>query len=413
MDRNIRWLAFGGVVRASGLSLILPYVALYLRNVLSLGYAQIGVLVALLGILPLAVYPFGGALADRVGRRDLFLISLVLEAASVLGAGAAMRVGWLVGVLAGGAAVSFAGALGGPALSAYVADLAQGSERTEGFTWSRIGWNVGFTAGVLAGGVFIGFVGFSTVGLTAGAILIGSTALLAWTLEPSAYDRARKLGVPRPTATVPSSRTRAKSTWGQLFSDRLFLALCLVFALGYVAVNQWVTTFPLYANTVLGIPYAYVGIGLALNGVLVVVAQAPTTRAALGGRHTTLVHLGILLYVAGFLLFGVTAVLPVLVLGGFFASVFVLTMGENVLSIPGSTLPSNLAPAGEVGAYNGAFFAFSGIGQVLATTFGGFVLALGLAPPLTWAILMVPAVPALALGLGWVAPRISREADRA
>jgi len=412
MDRNIRWLAFGGVVRASGLSLILPYVALYLRNVLGLGYAQIGVLVALLGILPLAVYPFGGAIADRLGRRDLFLGALVLEAASVLGGGAAMRAHALVPVLLCGAAVSFSGALGGPALSAYVADLATGSARTQGFTWSRIGWNVGFTAGVLAGGVFIGFVGFATVGFVAGAILIGSTALLAWTLEPSPYDRQRALGAPRP-GTPGATGGRTAGTGGRLLGDRVFLALCAVFALGYVAVNQWVTTFPLYANTVLGIPYADVGIGLALNGVLVVVAQAPTTRAALGGRHTTLVHLGILLYVAGFLLFGAVALVPMLVLGGFLASVVILTMGENVLSIPGSTLPSNLAPPGEIGAYNGAFFAFSGIGQVLATTVGGFVLALGWSPPLTWALLMLPAVPALALGYGWVAPRISREADRA
>jgi len=412
MDRNIRWLAFGGVVRAGGLSLILPYVALYLRNVLGLGYAQIGVLVALLGILPLAVYPFGGAIADRLGRRDLFLGSLVLEAASVLAEGAAMRAHLLVGVLGAGAAVSFTGALGGPALSAYVADLATGSARTEGFTWSRIGWNVGFTLGVLSGGVFIGFVGFATVGILAGAILIGSTALLAGTLEPSPYDRQRARGFARPTG-ASASGAPARGTWRQLFSDRVFLAVCGVFAVGYVAVNQWSTTFPLYANTILGIPYADVGIGLALNGVLVVVVQAPTTRAALGGRHTTLVHLGILLYVAGFVLFGLVALVPALVLGGFLASVVILTMGENVLSIPGSTLPSNLAPPGEVGAYNGAFFAFTGVGQVLATTVGGFVLALGLDPPLTWAVLMLPAVPALVLGYVWVAPRISRAADRA
>ena len=411
MDRNIRWLSFGAVVRASGVSLILPYVALYLRNVLSLGYATIGVLVALLGVLPLVVFPFGGAIADRLGRRGLLLASLVLEAGSVLGTGFAMRFDDLAGVLGFAAAVSLSGALGGPAFSAYVADLAVGSERTQGFTWFRIGWNVGFTIGVLSGGVLIGFLGFSDVGLLAGAVLVASTTLLVGVLEPSPYDRDRARGVPRPASAGGTGPP--KSTWRVLAADRTFLALCAVFSVLELSVSQWGTVFPLYANTVLGLRYAYVGVGLALNGVLVVVAQAPTTRASHGHRHTSLVHLGTLLYVAGFLFFGFVALVPVLILGGFLAAVVILTMGENVLSIPMSTLPSNLAPPGEVGAYNGAFFAIMGVGQVLATTFGGFVLALGASPPVTWTLLMLPAVPALLVSVARVAPRIPAAPNRA
>lgn len=409
MDRNLRWLAFGAVVRAAGLSLLGPFVALYLRNVLHVGYAQLGVLVALLGIVPLALYPFGGQIADRLGRRRLFLASLVVEAASILGIALAMHARSLGGVLGTSVGTGIAGALGGPALSAYVADLASGSDRTTGFTWFRIGWNVGFTVGALAGGVLIGFLGFATDGLLAGAVLVGSTALLTLVLEPSPYDRDRAAGRPRPAA---EGRQEA-SPWRVLGADRLFLGFCATAAIAGLATNQWGTTFPVYANTVLGLPYAYVGIGLALNGLLVVFAQAPTTHAAIGHRHTRLLLLGIALYVAGFLLFGLVALLPALVLGGFLASVLVLTMGENVLSIPTSTLPSNLAPPGEIGAYNGAFFAISGIGGVLATTVGGFVLALGLSPPLTWAILMLPAFPALALVYAWLGRRIPAGPDRA
>ncbi len=412
MDRNIRWLAFGAVVRATGLSLVLPYVALYLRNVLHLGYVEIGVLVALLGVAPLTVAPFGGAIADRLGRRNLLVASLVLEAVSVLGTGGAMHARILAAVLVAGGSVSLAGSLGGPAFSAYIADLATGSARTEGYTWFRIGWNVGFTIGVLSGGVLIGLLGFATVGLLAGSVLVGSTALLAWALEPSPYDRDRARGLPRPVAAVGSDGRRV-GTWRALGRDRLFLSFCAVVAVAQLSVGQWSTTFPLYANTVLRLPYADVGLGFALNGILVVVAQAPTTRRALGHRHTSLVHLGILLYVAGFLLFGAVALFPALVLAGFLGAVVVLTMGENVLSIPGTTLPSNLAPPGEVGVYNGAYNAITGAGQVLATTFGGLVLALGASAPLTWGILMLPAVPALLVSVTRVAPRVPAEPNRA
>ena len=412
MDRNVRWLGVGAVIRAAGLSLILPFLALYLRNILGVGYVEIGVLVAFLGIVPLALYPFGGAIADRLGRRKLFLASLVVEAASILGTGTAMRAGLLVGVLGFALAVSLAGALGGPALSAYVADVAVGSERTRGFTWLRIGWNVGFTVGVFSGGALIGFLGFSAVGYLAGAVLVGSTGLLAWMLEPSPYDRDRAGGRPRPT-TKGSTGESGRTTWRVITSDRVFLALCATFAVAYLSVNQWATTFPLYANAVLHLPYADVGVGFALNGVLVVVAQAPTTRGAVGHRHTSLLLLGVLLYVGGFLMFGLIALIPNLILVGFLVSVFVLTMGENVLSIPYTTLPSNLAPPGDIGAYNGAFFAITGIGMTLATTFGGLVLSLGLTPPETRLILMLPAVPALAIGYPWVTRRIPEARNRA
>jgi len=410
MERNIRWLGFGAVIRATGVSLILPFAVLYFRNVLGLGYAEIGVLSAVIGILPLAVVLFAGVVVDRVGRHRVLLLSLVVEAGAILIAAYTMEVRSLVGLLAAVITVSTAGTFAGPAISAYVADFVQGSERTQGFTYIRIGWNVGFTVGVLSGGVLIGFLGFALVGLAAGTVLIVSTSFLAFGLEPSTYDRDRTAGVPRGDATTPYD---LRNTVRVLGRDRVFLVLCGAVALASLTTGQWGVTFPLYVNTVLHLPYAILGLGLALNGVLVVVAQAPTTRAALGHRHTTALYLGILLYVAGFLLVALVALVPALVLAVFFAAVFVLTMGENVESIPMTTLPSNLAPPTEVGAYNGAFFAITGLGQVLAPTLGGVVLASTGSPLLTWGLLCVPAIPALLLLRLYVVPRIRADANRA
>ena len=78
-----------------------------------------------------------------------------------------------------------------------------------------------------------------------------------------------------------------------------------------------------------------------------------------------------------------------------------------------TTLPSNLAPPTEVGAYNGAFFAITGLGQVLAPTLGGVVLASTGSPLLTWGLLCVPAIPALLLLRLYVVPRFRADANRA
>jgi MFS family permease len=409
VDSNVRWLGLGAVVRATGQSLILPYFVLYLRNVLDLGYAEIGILTTLVGVTPILIVSLAGMLADRIGRRPVLRVALLVEALAVLGAAAAMQRHSLGGVIGFVVLVGAAGSVAGPAISAYVADFSVGSERTTAYTWVRIGWNLGFSVGVLSGGALIGLFGFATVGYAAGTTLLVSTALLVAVLAPSGYDLDRAAGRPRPTGGSPG----LLASFRMMARDRVFLALCAAVAIAQLSIGQWSPILPLYANTVLGVPYAILGIALALNGVLVVVAQAPTTQLAIGHRHTSVLALGILLYVAGFLLLATVALLPALVLAIFFGSVVVLTMGENVLSIPGTTLPSNLAPAAEIGAYNGAFFAITGLGQIAAPTVGGIVLAATANPAVTWGVLMVPAVPALAiLGL-YVRPRINRVADRA
>jgi MFS family permease len=313
----------------------------------------------------------------------------------------------LIGCVAG---VGSVGAIGGPAISAYVADFVTGSERTMGFTYLRIGWNVGFTLGVFTGGGLIGFLGFVTTGVVAGTVLLVGTALVAAVLEPSPYDRARQRGAnPAPHAAPPSLGESLRV----LGRDRIFLLLCAAVAFASLTDNQWAVIFPLYVNTVLGVPYDWLGAGLAINGLLVVFAQAPMTQMSAGHRHTSMFILGTALYVAGFLLFGAFSLVHALVLAGFFAAVVVLTLGENLTSIPMTTLPSNLAPPTEIGSYNGAFFALTGVGQILAPVLGGLVLALSFNPLATWSLLILPALPAMAIIGRFIAPRMDRSANRA
>jgi MFS family permease len=414
VDRNIRWLGFGAVVRATGVSLLLPFLVLYLRNVLGIGYVDVGLLVALTGVAPLLIVPFAGLLTDRAGRRRVFLSALVAEAASTLGLSVVMRDQSLVGVLVLATGVQVVGTIAGPAISAYVADFVHGSDRTMGYTWVRIGWNVGFTIGVFAGGVLIGFLGFVEVALVAGGTLLASTAFLALFLDPSPYDlgRATRRCVAG-AAGGPSRPVSVRDSLTVLTRDRPFLALCGAVGLAELTIGQWGTVFPLYVNSVLGIPYAILGAGLALNGLVVVFGQAPMTRASLGHRHTSLLLLGLAGYAAGFLLFGLVGELSLALVPAFFVVVFVLTIGENLGSIPTTTLPSNLAPASEIGTYNGIFIAIAGVGQLLAPALGGAVVSASSSPLAVWATLVAPSVPAAAILALYVAPRLRAEANRA
>lgn len=413
MDKNIRLLGFGAGVRLFGAAMVYPYISIYLRDILKLGYAEIGVLLLLISIPPLAFSPFGGLIADRMGRRRVFLLSLGGEAAAILLVGLSMWAAWLPGTLGGGLFAGVAGSIAGPAVSAYVADFAVGSERSRAFTWLRIGFNAGFTVGVALGSFMIEILGYAETGIASSAILAGSTMFLFLLLDPSPYDLARGNRVQ--TVGDGSAQLRGPGSVREslriLARDRKFLVFCLASMLTGLVYGQWGTTFPLFIKTVLNVPLWIVGIALALNGAIVIFGQTLTTRNMIGKRHTTSAILGTSLFGASFLFLGGFSLFAGGVLVAVFSFVVILTVGENLGAIASMTLPSNMAPASELGSYNGAFNTLSSIGGSISPALGGIILATIANPLLVWAVLAVPSVPAVLLYL-WLGRRIPSDANR-
>ena len=117
MNRNIRFLGFGAAVRALGIAMLYPFITIFLSKVLGIGYLSIGLLLILVGVLWLLVSPFGGMVADRIGRRSVFLLSLGVEASCVALVAASMLFKFVPGIIAAAAVANVAGfALAGPAL---------------------------------------------------------------------------------------------------------------------------------------------------------------------------------------------------------------------------------------------------------------------------------------------------------
>jgi MFS family permease len=411
LTRNLQRITVGAGLRAFGLALIGPFLALYLHNVLHIGYAEIGLLVAAISIPPLFISGLGGLLADRVGRRRLFLLAFVVEGSSIFLGGFAMAAHSFGGAVAAFAASGIAGNLGGPAIAAYVSDFTQGSMRTRAFTWQRVGWNVGFALGVSIGGVLLVVLGFAPVAWSAGAATLVGTVYLSATLDPSPYDIRLRDNVPAGAGSAgrPGS---VRDSLRILRHDRPFLLFCLAFAFAYVTISQWNVTFSLFVSGPLGLPYSLLGLGFAVNGAVVVFGQVPMTHLAIGRKHTTLALAGLVAYMLAFLALGAAALLPLGAVAVFFGAVVLLTIGENLTSIPFTTLPSNAAPPSEVGAYNGAFYTIGGIGTLLALVVGGLALATIPNPVELWAVLCAPGIPAIALFV-YAGRRLSKKANRA
>ncbi|MCI4334881.1 MAG: MFS transporter [Thermoplasmata archaeon] len=414
VERNLKLLALGVSVRTFGAALYYPFLALFLYSVLHVGYLEIGVILVGVGAVQLPFGYAGGLLADRVGRRRLILIGLFAEAAATVALAYAFSIRSLPLAILAGTAGGIVTSSAGAAYSAYIADHAAGSDRTRAFTWYRIGFNAGFSAGVGLGGALVAFLGFPLSVAIAAALIASAAVVLSVLLGPSPYDlglqEKRRVRAAEGGAAAPRGRSLRESL-AVLRKDRVALEVALGFLFASLVYGQWAVTFPLFVHNLMGIGYALLGVGLALNGLIVVFGQAPTTEALIGWRHTTLGAMAVGLLAASYLLLGVAGPLLLAPLVAFLAAVVILTVGENIGTIATTTLPSNLAPPEEMGSYNGAFGTFLGAGGLAATFLGGLVLSLTSNPLLIWVLLASPAVPAVLL-LRHAAPRIRPEANR-
>jgi MFS family permease len=412
VDRNVRLIGFASGIRASGASMVSPFITIYLNKVLGIPYAEIGFLFLLVGVAPLLLAPGAGLITDRVGRRRIIILGLATESASVFMIGYSMFISWLPGIAIFATLSGVAGSLAGPAVSAYVADMAEGAARSLGYTWLRIGFNVGFTVGVGAGGFLIDYIGYPQVGFLAGGILAVGVLVLFALLAPSTYDNRLQGGLQKQAehqagAERPGS---VRDSLAILAKDRRFLIFCFASMVSALVYGQWSTTFPLFIRTVEGVPTWLVGLALATNGAIVIFGQTATTKAMIGKKHTTAAALGLVLFALAFVALGAFSLLGFGVLLAAFSFVVLLTIGENLGAIPMMTLPSNLAPSTERGSYNGAFNTLSGIGGVFAPLAGGLALSATSNPLLVWGALAMPVVPAVAIFL-WLGRKIPAAAN--
>lgn len=415
MNPTVRLLSVAVGLRSLGVAIYLPFLALALVDGFAVPYVLVGAILGTIGACQIPLNVIGGFLADRFERKRLLLACLFGESISLGGLSVAFALRSLpfaIGAaVAGGAFASQVT----PVVLAYMADVTAGADRARAFSLGRIGFNAGYSAGAALGGILATAWSYAgSVAVTATLLGAGAIVVLVG-LEPSPRDTVRREG----RLSIPSERTSPRPPsprpeppgLGWLARDRLALGLMVAFGLGALVAGQYNVTLPLFAHSILGLSYELVGIGLAINGLLVVATQHWVTEGVIGRRHTTVAVLGLLFFGVSYFVLGLRPHLGLPASGLFLGAIAILTVGENLYTIPQLTLPSNVAPAHAIGLYNGAFSAVGALGLVGATVLGGIALGAGLDPLVTWSLLVVPAVPSILL-FRVVGARLSRTVNR-
>ncbi|TDD33848.1 MFS transporter [Nonomuraea terrae] len=373
------WALWSGTLVNRLGTMVVPFTGVYLTQSRGLSVAAAGLVMAVYGAGSLLSQLLAGVLADRIGRRATLSGGMLATGAAMLALGYSAS---LPAILASMFVLGLVIDVYRPASNALVADLVSPAERPRAYGLLFWAVNLGYAVGMTAGGWLAG-VGFVWL-FWIDAVSCVAFAVLVWRAVPETRPRAE----------------RSAGGFGAVLRDRVMLGFTLVVLGNALVYSQTMTTLPVAMTKVVKLSSGEYGLAMALNGVLIVVAQ-PLVSAWLGRRDPArTLALGMAVMGAGFAMTAfVTDVL------GLAATIAVWTAGEIVTAGIAGAIVAALAPAELRGRYAGLFgFAWS-LSAVLAPLMGGALLEIG--PRTLW--FTIGGIGALsAIGMLLLGPAIRR-----
>lgn len=133
-----------------GIGLVIPVLPIYLKD-LGLTGSDLGILVAVFALAQMIISPFGGALADRLGKKLIICIGLVLFSVSEFLFAASHTFSYLIlsrvlGGLSAGMVM--------PGVTGLIADLSPSKDKARNFGYMSAIISAGYILGPGAGGFF-------------------------------------------------------------------------------------------------------------------------------------------------------------------------------------------------------------------------------------------------------------------
>lgn len=198
------WLATGGIlVYVVGVDMCFPFETFYLNNGLHISMTVVGRLLGLTTLAGLSLQIVGGALADRLGRRVVLVVSVCGSAVLYIGLALSHSFPQVVAVVLFEACFGWSMFLTGS--NAMVTDLVGGPRRAEAFSIVRTAINASMVIGPLIA------LPFLRAGPTTGCSSprAAASACSSWSSSPCSARPGRRRAAPPPPAGRASCATAA------------------------------------------------------------------------------------------------------------------------------------------------------------------------------------------------------------
>ena len=346
--------------------MLYPFFALYLTQKYEIGMSTVGLLFGVFSISGMVGSALGGAIADRMGRKTVIIVSLILSSLSALGMGFAPTLGIFIAVVV---IVGTLSSIGHPAHEAVVADLLPPEKRAEGYGIIRVVFNLAVIIAPPIAGLLIAN-SYLTLFLVDAVISLISAAIVLLAL-PETKPQAQ-------AHVKPETMKQTFAGYGRVFKDTPFLAfigVTVMMTLVYMNMNS---TLGVYLRDQHGLPEIRYGWLLSINAIIVVLFQFWVTRRLEKYKPLLMMAAGSLLYAVGFAMYGFV---PTFAL--FIVAMIIITIGEMVVSPFQQSLVASFAPE----HMRGRYMAVSGLSWSISFTIGPYFAGLLLdsaSPHLLW-----------------------------
>ncbi|MEC4018108.1 MFS transporter [Streptomyces sp. H27-D2] len=371
MGAALRRIQLGNALSAFGNGFTVPFLFIYVAQVRDLGASTAGVVLATFAVAALVVLPFTGRAIDRRGPLPVAVVGSVTAAVGSMGLGLADSEPLVIaaaGMLGAGMAVVQ------PALATMIVWCSTTATRSRAFATQFFLNNLGLGIGGLIGGLLVDISDPSSF------VRLFSIEAAMFLVLGAAIATVRLPKTPKVEDAVPTDET-AKGGWRTIFADRGMVQLCLLgFVMFFACYGQFESGLSAFAVEVTRISPATLGVALAANTAVIVLAQFVVLRLVERRRRSRVIALVGLIWTVAWLVAGVSGLVhgsQAVATAAIIGTYMLFGLGESMLSPTVAPLVADLAPSRLIGQYNAAFALVKQLALALGPAVGGLMAGAG------------------------------------
>ena len=366
----LRRIQVGNALSAFGNGFTVPYTFLYVSRVRDLGSTTAGVALAGFAMAALLVLPFTGRLIDRRGPLPVALVGTVAAAAGALSLGLASTASM---VLASTLVMGAGMAVIQPALATMIVWCSTPATRSRAFATQFFLNNLGIGLGGLLGGLL---VDEEHAGSFVRLFAIESVMFLVL----GAVVATVRLPRGARAAAGPAGED-ARGRWRVLLADRAMVWLCVLgFVMFFACYGQFESGLSAFAVEVSGISPSTLGLALAANTAVIVVAQFAVLRLVERRRRSRVIAAVGLIWTFAWLMAGASGWVAggqAMATAAIISTYALFGLGEAMLSPTVAPLVADLAPSSHIGQYNSVFALVKQLALAIGPAVGGLLAGAG------------------------------------
>ncbi|OON75652.1 MFS transporter [Streptomyces tsukubensis] len=409
MGMAMRRIQVGSALSAFGLGFTVPFLYVYVAQVRDLGSGAAGIVLAAFAMAALVVLPFVGRTIDRRGPLP------VLTGAAVLASVGAVSLGLSTNEPAAilSAAVLGAGtAVMQPALATLVVWCSTPVTRTRAFATQFFLQNLGLGIGGLIGGQIVdedkpsSFVLLFSIEAVMFLVLAAIARGVRLPVSPTIQE-----AIPKDAASLAADSARGGMRTLLRHGAMVQLSV-LGFVIFFACYGQFESGLSAYGVEAAGISPSTLGIALAANTAMIVVAQFAVLKLVERRRRSRVIALVGLVWAVAWAAAGFAGLghgSQAMATAAFISTYALFGLGESLLAPTVAPLVADLAPAGMVGQYNSVFALVKQLALAVGPAVGGPMGATLHGPYILTFLLFSLGITVLALRMG---RRLTHAQDR-